>query len=85
MFSRTKSQDSFPEIEENYGVRIETYTEFDNETLELLSDSVYYEVYSKGTDELLFFIDGDYIKMEEAIIDRLKLFYFDMNDMQLFL
>jgi hypothetical protein len=85
MFSRTKSQDSFPEIEKNYGVRIETYTEFDNETLELLSDSVYYEVYSKGTDELLFFIDGDYIKMEEAIIDRLKLFYFDMNDMQLFL
>lgn len=73
MFSRTKSQDSFPEIEENYGVRIETYTEFDNETFELLSDSVYYEVYSKGTDKFLFYIDGNYIKMEEAIIDRLKL------------
>jgi hypothetical protein len=74
MFRRTKSQDSFPEIEKNYCVRIETYTEFDNETLELLSDSVYYEVYSKGTDRLLFYIDGNYIKMEEAIIDRLKLF-----------
>jgi len=73
MFIRTKYQDSFPEIEENYGVRIETYTEFDNETFELLSDSVYYEVYSKGTDKFLFFIDGNYVNMEKAIIDRLKL------------
>lgn len=72
MFSRTKSQDSFPEIEKNYGVRIETYTEFDNETFELLSDSVYYEVYSKGTDRLLFYIDGNYIKMEESIIDKIE-------------
>jgi len=74
MFRRTKYQGSFPEIEEKYGVRIETHTEFDDETMEILTDSVYYEVYSKGTDRLLFFIDGNYIKMEEAIIDRLKLF-----------
>lgn len=73
MWSRTRYRDSFPEIEENYGVRIETYTEFDNDTLELLSDSVYYEVYSKGTDKFLFFIDGNYVNMEKAIIDRLKL------------
>lgn len=76
MWSRTRYRDCFPEIEENYGVRIETYTEFDDETFELLSDSVYYEVYSKGTDRLLFFIDGDYVNIEEAIIDRLKLFSF---------
>jgi hypothetical protein len=73
MFIRTKYQDSFPEIEKNYGVWIETYTEVDNETFELLSDSVYYEVYSKETYKFLFFIDGNYIKMEEAIIERLKL------------
>lgn len=73
MWSRTRYRDSFPEIEENYGVRIETYTEFDNDTFELLSDSVYYEVFSKGTDILLFSIDGNYVNMEKAIIDRLKL------------
>lgn len=73
MWSRTRYRDCFSEIEKNYGVRIETYTEFDNESYELLSDSVYYEVYSKETDKFLFFIDGNNIKTEEAIIDRLKL------------
>ena len=72
MFRRTKYQGSFPEIEEKFGVRIETYTEFDNETQEILTDSVYYEVYSKETDKFLFFIDGDYVNMKEAIINRLK-------------
>ena len=72
MFSMTKHQDSFPEIEGKYNVRIERYNEFDNENFELLSDSVYYEVYSKETDKFLFFIDGDYVNMEKAIIDKIE-------------
>ena len=74
MWSRTRYRDCFPEIEGKYNVRIGRYNEFDNETFELLSDSVYYEVYSKETDKFLFFIDGNYVNMEKAIIDRLKLF-----------
>lgn len=35
MFHRTRYYGSFPEIEEKFGVMIETYTEFDNEKQEI--------------------------------------------------
>lgn len=72
MFHRTRYYGSFPEIEETFGVRIETYTEFDNETQEILTDSVYYKVYNKETDRFIFWIDGDFCDMEGAIINKLK-------------
>ena len=68
MFHKTRYYGSFPEIEEKFGVRIETH----NETFELLSDSVYYEVYEKETDRFIFWIDGDFCDMEGAIINKLK-------------
>ena len=72
MFHKTRYYGSFPEIEEKFGVRIETHTEFDNETFELLSDSVYYEVYENETDKFIFWINGDFCDMKGAIINRLK-------------
>ena len=72
MWSRTRYRDCFPELEGKYNVRIERYNEFDNETFELLSDSVYYEVYEKETDKFIFCINGDFCDMEGAIINKLK-------------
>ena len=72
MFHRTRYYGSFPEIEEKFGVRIETHTEFDNETQEILTDSVYYKVYEKETDNFLFLINGDFCDMQGAIINKLK-------------
>lgn len=62
---------SFPELEEKYNVRIATYTEFDNENGEMYSDSVYYAVYDKD-DKWLFDVDGDFVNVEECLIEKLE-------------
>ena len=64
MFHRTKYENSFPELEEKYNVRIEEYTYFDNKNGEMDNDSRFYRIYDK-TDNLLFEIDGDVSKQVE--------------------
>ena len=71
MFHKTRYYGSFPEIEEKFGVRIETHTEFDNENGEMYSDSVYYAVYDKD-DKWLFDMEGDWANVEQCITDKLE-------------
>lgn len=64
MFHRTKYENSFPELEEKYNVRIEEYTYFDNKNGEMDNDSRFYRIYDDA-DNFLFEIEGNVSKQVE--------------------